>query len=355
MTSERSIARRIAVLGAAAAAVTAIVSAIVPLVVLGLRLTAADARSVERLAQAIEAGLKREASEETTFARAAHDVLEESALEDARLEIWGRERLLAAVGPGATLGPGASLASARAHREKGRVVVRRATADGHVVAVALPVSMPPALGREMAWALLLAVVPLSALAAFVTVRLARRGLRPLEALAADVAARRPAGRWERVEPTSADVEITHLAEALNETGGRLAAALATERELAAYASHALRSPLTRLAALTDSSEPPIQRAVASLRRLVDSLLILARADARPGESGTTVNAADLLRHAAAEREGGGRAILVEAPDEALVRGDVELLAAAISHLLDNAFAYAPAGTPVRVTADMSGP
>ena len=350
----RSIARRIAALAGAAAAVTALVSASVPFLVLGLRLTASDARAVEHLALAIETGVERELQVEGSFASAAKEVLEETALDDARIEVWGPEGLVAAVGPGGTLGAGSTPADALAHREKGRMVVRHPTARGAVIAVALPISFPRALRREMAGELLLGVLPLSALAALVAARLARRALRPLEILAGDVAARRPAGRWDLVRPPSSDVEITRLADALNEMGGRLAAALTAERELAAYAAHALRTPLTRLAVQTASSPPAVRRAVLSLQRLVDSLLVLSRTDARPGEAGATINAADLLRQAAEARQGGGREILVEAPDEALVRGDGELLAAALEHLLDNAFAYAPAGTALRLSTEASG-
>ncbi len=350
----RSIARRIAALAGAAAAVTALVSASVPFLVLGFRLTASDARAVEHLALAIETGIQRELKAEESFARAAKDVLEESAIDDARIEVWGPEGLVAAAGPGRTLGAGSTPADARAHREKGRMVVRHPTARGTVIAVALPISFPRTLRREMAWELLLGVLPLSALAAFVAARLARRALRPLELLAEDVAARRPAGKWDLVRPPSSDVEITRLADALNGMGARLAAALTAERELAAYAAHALRTPLTRLAVQTDSSPPAVRRAVLSLQRLVDSLLLLTNSDARPGEAGATVNTADLLRQAAAARDGGGRTLLVETPDEALVRGDEDLLAAALEHLLDNAFAYAPAGTPIRISAQASG-
>ena len=350
----RSIARRIAALGGAAAAVTAFVSASVPFLVLGLRLTASDARAVERLALAIETGVQRELRVEGSFDRAAREVLEETALEDARIEVWGPEGLVAAVGPGRMLGAGSTPADAQAHREKGRMVVRHPTARGTVIAVALPISFPRALRREMAWELLLGVLPLSALAAFVAARLARRALRPLEMLAEEVAARRPAGRWDLVQPPSSDVEITRLTDALNGMGARLSAALTAERELAAYAAHALRTPLTRLAVQTASSPPAVGRAVLSLQRLVDSLLLLSRSDARPGDAGATVNAADLLRQAARAREGSGREILVEAPDEALVRGDEELLAAALEHLLENAFAYAPAGTALRLSTEASG-
>ncbi len=351
LRGERSVARRIAVAGAVVAALTALVSAAVPFVVVGLRLTSSDARSVERLARSIEEGLGREEREEPTFERAARDVLQETALEDARIEVWGPAGLVAAVGPGRVLGAGDGPSDASPHRERSRIVARRPTAAGYVVSVALPISFSPALRREMAYSFLLGVVPLSLLAAVVAFRLARHGLRPLEELAAQVEERRPGARWEPIDAPSRDVEITRLANALNETGARMTSAVAAERELAAYAAHALRTPLTRLAALSGGSADGIRRAVVTLQRLVDSLLLLVRTGARLDETGTTVNAADVVRQVAAAHAGGTRRVEVRAPDEVLVRGDEELLLAAVEHLVDNACRYAPERTAVTVTAE----
>ena len=64
----------------------------------------------------------------------------------------------------------------------------------------------------------------------------------------------------------------------------------------------------------------------------------------------TANAADLLRQVAASRAGRSRLFEVEASDEVLVRGDEELLLAAVEHLVDNAVAYSPPGTTVHLAA-----
>lgn len=354
MSGERSVARRIALLGAVVAAATALVSAVVPFVVAGLRLSSSDALSVERLARSIEEGLAREAREEATFDRAARDVLQESALEEARIEVWGPAGLVAAVGPGRVLGAGSGPADATPRREGGRVVVRRPTAAGNVVAVALPVSFSRALRREMAYSLLLVVVPLSLFAALVASRLARRSLRPLEALASAVEARRPGARWDPIGIPSADVEIARLGGALNEMGARMTAALAAERELAAYAAHAMRTPLMRLAAQAEGSQEGVRRAVGTLKRLVDSLLLVVRTEPRLDRTGTTVNAADVARQAAADPSGTTHRIEVRAPDEALVRGEEELLLAAVEHLVDNAVRYAPGGSLVTVAVEADG-
>lgn len=349
MTPRASIARRIAAVSAAAAAVTAIVSAAVPLLVVGLRLTAADERSAESLAAAIEVGIARESAQEPTLARAARDVLDESALDGTRMEVWAPSGLIAARGPGAPLGPGRGTADAGPRRETGRVVVRRASPTGLVISVAVPISFSPALRREMTTSLLLGVLPLSALAALISVRLARRALAPLSALAAEVARRPAGGPWEPLVTPSADAEVVRLAEALNDAGERLTRALAAEREFAAYAAHALRTPLTRLAAEAHSGTRPAGGSLETLRRLVDSLLVLVRTGVHLGETGATVNVADLVRRAASSHAGSSRPFFVDAPDEALVRGDEELLLAALEHLLENAAAYSPAGAPVHLS------
>lgn len=343
-----TIARRLALIGATTAAATAAVSASVPLLLLIWRLGAADARAAHRLAAAIESGIARERLEGPTLDRAAREALEESTLAEARIEVWGPAGLVASRGPGAQIGAGRGAVDVRPRREKSRLVLRQPTASGLVIAVSVPISLSPALRREMGYALLLAVIPLSILAAAVSMRLARRALAPLEKLASDVGERHPDRAWEPVVPASTDAEVVRLANALNETGRRLTEALAAEREFAAYAAHALRTPLTRLAAAARSGIPPTPGSLETLRRLVESLLVLVRTGPRLDEAGATVNVADLARQVAAAHAESGHSLTVEAADEVLVRGDEELLAAALEHLVDNAVRYSPSGSPVHL-------
>ena len=351
MIRRPTIARRIALIAGTAAAVTALVSAIVTFALLGLRLTATDIRTADSLAAAIESGITRERAEEPTLEHAARDVLDESALDGVRMEVWGPSGLVAAKGPGSQVGPGNGSADAGPLRKKGRFIVRRRGPEGLIVTVAVPVSFSRTLRREMGYALLLCVLPLSILSALISVRLARRALAPLETLAQEVASRHPSGPWKPLVASSTDAEIVRLADALNETGQRLTQALAAEREFAAYAAHALRTPLTRLVAESYSGTRPTGGALETLRRLVDSLLVLVRTGARLHETGTTANVADLLRQVAASRAGSERKFTVEAPDEVLVRGDEELLLAAVEHLVENAVAYSAPGTTVHLSAD----
>jgi len=350
MRRRPGIARRIALIAAAAAAVTALVSAAVPLVLLGFRLTSADLHTAGNLAAAMDAGITQERAERLTVEDAAREFLDELSLDGVRREVWGPSGLIAAKGPGDEVGEGGGAADAEPHRKKGRFIARRRTETGLVVAVAVPDSFSTALRREMGTALLLGVLPLSVLSALISVRLTRRALAPLETLAREVAARSSSGPWKPLEAISKDAEVVHLADALNEMGRRLTQALAAEREFAAYAAHALRTPLTRLVAESHSGMPPSGGALETLRRLVESLLVLVRTDVGLQDAGSATNVADLLRHVAVSRAGSGRAFTVEAPDEVFVRGDEELLVAAIEHLAENAVAYSPQGSPVHLSA-----
>lgn len=77
-------------------------------------------------------------------------------------------------------------------------------------------------------------------------------------------------------------------------------------------------------------------------------MVLVRTGPRLDEDGATVNVADLARQVAAEHVASGDNLTVEAPDEILVRGDEEMLAAALEHLVDNAVRYSPSGSPVHL-------
>ena len=345
-----SIVRRLAVLGGTVAAVTALVSGAVPLLLLGLRLRAADQHLAEHLAAAVDAGIERERVEQPTLERAAREAVDELTLGEARIEVWGPVGLIVGRGSGASLGKGETRAENDPLREKGRLIVRRKSGSGLVIAVAVASSFPPALRREMVYALLFAVVPLSLIAGGISIRLARRALAPLEALARDIARQDPAQAWTPVVPTSSDAEIVRLAASFNETGVRLVNALSAEREFASYAAHALRTPLMRLAASAHSGSPISEKPLWTLQRLVDSLLVFVRSEVRLDRSGTTVNVADVLRRVAEIHAGGSRLLSVVAPDEVAVRGDEDLLTAAIEHLVENAVAYSRPGTAIGLSA-----
>jgi signal transduction histidine kinase len=137
-------------------------------------------------------------------------------------------------------------------------------------------------------------------------------------------------------------EIATLQDAFNGLLSRLGEALSRERRFAQEAAHELRTPLATLRARLERIGSPEAAAAVSdvdaLDRLVDTLLLLARSESAPLPS-TPVNLCDLAREVAHRRfltDGeNSRRPEVEAPDEILVRGSEDLLARALSNLVDN--------------------
>jgi two-component system sensor histidine kinase QseC len=194
-----------------------------------------------------------------------------------------------------------------------------------------------------------------------------RGLKPLEDLAAGVAARSPEN-LTALPVATAPRETTQLIEALNQLLARLTAALDNERRFTADAAHELRTPLAALkiqaqiaVAAPDSAQQ--RHALAQVlagadraARLVEQLLRLARLDPivklphpQPIDLAGLARAwADESRPAAA----GKTVDVVASSAPVTVEGDRDLLAVAARNLVDNALRYAPAGSTVTLRAGL---
>jgi two-component system, OmpR family, sensor kinase len=143
-------------------------------------------------------------------------------------------------------------------------------------------------------------------------------------------------------------------------------ALYSQRRFVADASHELRTPLTTVRGNIEllRREPPIavdERAeivddtteeVDRLIRLVNELLVLARADA-----GQTLRADSIPVQALVEDVCRQARLLTpntriqcEAPADVLVQGDRDALKQVLLILVDNALVHTPAGTPVTLMA-----
>lgn len=155
-------------------------------------------------------------------------------------------------------------------------------------------------------------------------------------------------------------ELVALGQQFDATAERLAVLVDGQRRFVADASHQLRTPLTALRLRLETLQPSaddqhrVDAALAEtdrLARLVQSLLVLARAEA----AGPDLAAADL---AAVARErvdtwapvarGEDVDLTLDAPEEAPVRtvaGGIEQI---LDNLVSNALAAVPAGTTVAV-------
>jgi heavy metal sensor kinase len=161
-------------------------------------------------------------------------------------------------------------------------------------------------------------------------------------------------------------EMGELVQTFNGMLARLEAGFESLRRFTADASHELRSPLTLMrteleGALARPRTPAeyvrvleeIDGEVNHMARLVDQLLMLARADAgalRPARA--QVDVADLLHEAGARwrpmAEGRQASLEVEAPDSGTLSADPDLLRRVFDNLLDNAIRHSPPGTTVRL-------
>jgi signal transduction histidine kinase len=233
-----------------------------------------------------------------------------------------------------------------------RVLVARSTADVaqnvHLLRVTLLIAFP------------LLVVLLAA----VSWRITGAALSPVEALRTGAEEITGGGRAGRLPvPDSAD-EIYRLAVTLNGMLHRLDAARARQRAFVADAAHELRSPLTNMRTelevaqrLPDTTDWPgladdLLTDVDRLSRLVDDLLLLARAD----DAATRASAArtepvelgQLLAEVAARYP----AVVYHRPAvPVLTMGERDALGRVVANLLDNASRHAESRVELSVRAD----
>ena len=199
---------------------------------------------------------------------------------------------------------------------------------------------------------------------------ARQLSRPLDRLAR-AAVQIGAGDAGVVAPRSGLVEVDAIAEALEDSGHRVAGLVAAERQFSANASHQLRSPLTAIAIslelIADSSDPVARREaaealtqVAGLDDRINELLILARTGRVAAQARTDVVAL-VARHVNtinAQFHRAGRTLKLVTPSGSTpaVEADVtpSALTQSIEILLDNALVHGCGDVEVSVREDDAG-
>ena len=196
----------------------------------------------------------------------------------------------------------------------------------------------------------------------------RRGLQPLDAVAAEIATRAP-DRLTPLSPARAPAEIRPLAEAINTLFARVEEAIANERRFTADAAHELRTPLAALTAQAQvatqaRNEEERRHAMAQLAtslrrttRLVDQMLTLARLDHDATASAVQVRLDVLAEDICAFH--GQQAIEKQITLELVAKpvsigGDADMLGVLLRNLVDNALRYTPSGGQVMVKVDDGG-
>ena len=321
-----------------------------------------ERRVLRELATGLEEAVEREAAEPgSTPDSAAAEALRESVTVGHRAEVWRGATLVAASLPGPPVGPPDP---ARRRAQDRWHIATRPLRDGMLLVVASPRERGEEAFQVFLLSLLLSL-PVSVLLAVIFGRMAgRRVARPLLEFRDRIASARPFD----VLPAAAPSGISEIADLDGSFRGlwfRLRQAAAREVEFAANASHELRTPLTRIrlhaerAGAAGDTAPAAElrdliAEVDRMARLVDSLLVLSRDAAAGMPAAEVVNVSDLVAATSRRVFAGASPPDIDAPDEALVRGDESLLGLAIENLLDNARKYSSPGQPPRLRVDGDG-
>jgi two-component system, OmpR family, sensor kinase len=192
-----------------------------------------------------------------------------------------------------------------------------------------------------------------------------RALRPVSEISATAVKISAGDLSQRINTAETDSELGQLAAVLNSTFARLETAFAQQKQFASDAAHELRTPVTviltqtqmalsreRDAAAYKQTVETCQRAAQRMRRLIESLLELARFDAGQEvlkrmdfDFGKTVSdSVELVQTLAEEKS--VKIISEVSPLE--ISGDSERLAQVITNLLTNAIQYNRPGGEVRL-------
>jgi len=220
--------------------------------------------------------------------------------------------------------------------------------------------------RDLAWLILGGSALVIALSLGVAAGVVRRGLRPLNDLAADIAAIRTDRLQARVAPPGMPAEMVPVADRLNDLLARLQAAFERERCFASDVAHELRTPLAGMRA---TLEVVLARArnpgeyeqslrdtldiVRHMQAMVDNLLALARLEAgqvtlRPEAVGLAELLDTCWRPLAEAVRARGITYTTGVPADLACTADRASLSLVLANLLANAAEYANDGGRIEV-------
>ena len=265
---------------------------------------------------------------------------------------------------------GAEISGTRASRTLGRDLLFVALPIGSVEGIrgAVRITYPASVIDEQIrhiWLLLAATGGVVLGIVFLASQLLARSVtKPLGDLESAAGALGAGDLSARAEVPKGPEELTVLAESFNSTAGRLEQLVGAQRSFIADASHQLRTPLAAMRLRLENLEADVHGAAAEdlegaldevtrLSRLVDGLLLLARAE-QSSSTPAPVAVAEVIDGRcdawdafAAERHVRIDADVTGAPAARATAGRLEQV---VDNLLNNALEVAPEGSAVRVAA-----
>lgn len=189
----------------------------------------------------------------------------------------------------------------------------------------------------------------------------RRGLKPLQHAADEVAKMDVSDLGLRIQEAGVPSEAMPLVRSVNFSFSRLEKSILEQKELTENIAHELRTPLTILKTRIDtldrnSQTVKLSQDVDAMINLVNQMLDVTRLEYADTMEKKNVDLADVLSQACqdffplfirAHRE-----LRVSGIDKpTVVKGNKDLIYRAICNLLDNALEYSPAKTPVDASLD----
>ena len=199
-----------------------------------------------------------------------------------------------------------------------------------------------------------------------------RVLRPLRHITATARQISEENLHQRLSLAGPSDEITDLADTIDGLLARLEGAFDAQRAFVANASHELRTPLAMMRTSLDvaaAKSPPVSTDASVLsakvregldqaERLVESFLVLARAERGVVDDLTTVSLPEVIADALdtrAESAAASNLTVHRSLDETMVAGSRTLLARLAVNLIDNAIHYNRPDGWVQATTTADGP
>lgn len=249
------------------------------------------------------------------------------------------------------------------HTEDWRIIYRKLPDSTVWIGIGVNLTQARNSGAATTWQAVLPLLIVTPLTSILLILGIRRGLKPLDKLANNIATRKPQALTP-LDVSEVPLELDPVVHALNDLLARLDRALTSERRFTSNAAHELQTPLSAIKAevqrcLRQEQNPQtlamLQGIDARVRRsaeTVKQLLTLARLDPDQEFQRQDIHLYELLIDVIAESAGIAHdrqlELDISAPRDIVIYGHPDWVRILIRNLIINAFKYADTGTEVGI-------